>query len=212
MCNFAHMKAAMLWAAAILALSACTGAAADSTTTTSTPVTTTTTSTTTTTIAPTTTTTVVTTTATTAPAPPAITSDGGEYTITWTSLSSTPFYSPPAEGSSDPFFHIHTNPSVDGFFLSFEMYTTGYGALWTGEPGDVEILCYEPVPGPNSTGICPHFVPPDGAADLNADFMATGSITINQLDENGYDIVVNELVFTDGSYIVGLHMTGGTSG
>ena len=191
----------------VLVLAGCTGTAEPTTTSTTEAPTTTTSTTTTTTTAPTTTTTLAETT-TTAPPPPAITSDGGEYTITWSSLPSTPFYSPPAEGSPDPFFHIHTNPSVDGFFLSFEMYTSGYGALWTGELGEVEIHCYEPVPGPNSTGICPHFVPPGGSADLNADFMAMGSITINQLDESGYDIVVNELIFTDGSYIVGLHMQG----
>ncbi len=89
------------------------------------------------------------------------------------------------------------------------MYTTGYGALWTGELGDVDVSCMEAVPGANSTGICPYFDPdgPGGVAVKSA-FVATGSITINQLDDNGYDIVVNEIVHPGGTTIAGFQLTG----
>ena len=123
-------------------------------------------------------------------------------------MPSTPFYSPADPGSDDPFFHIHTNANRDGFFLAFEMYTTGYGGLWTGELGEMAISCAEPLPGANSTGIRVHFVPEPGGEDLNGDFTATATITITQLDDAGYNILVEELSFSDGSSIVGLHMTG----
>ena len=69
------------------------------------------------------------------------------------------------------------------------------------------ISCAEPLPGANSTGIFIQFVPEPGGEDLNGYFSATGTITITQLDDTGYDIVVEELSF-DGSSIVGLHLTG----
>ena len=148
-------------------------------------------------------------TTTTAAPEPALTEEGGVYSITWANLAG-PFWDPSAGTSESPFFFIHSEPAQDGFFFSLEMYTTGYGALWTGELGDVAILCSEAPPAPNSTGICPHFDPdgPGPIGDLNADFGATGSITINQLDENGYDIVVHEIVFTDGSSISTFTLTG----
>lgn len=153
----------------------------------------------------TTTTTVAATTTTMAPEPP-ITEDEGVYSIVWESVAN-PFWSPTAGTADDPYFFIHTSPDDDGFFFSLEMYTTGYGALWQGELGDVDVICNEAAPGPNSTGICPHF-DPDGGGDLAADFATTGSITINRLDTDGYDIVVNELLFSDGSQISSFHMVG----
>ena len=176
-------------------------------TTTTAAATTTTAAATTTTAAATTTTTGATTT-TTEPAEPALSQDGDTYAIVWASTAS-PFWAPANESAADPFFHIHTEPDQDGFFFSLEMYTTGYGALWTGELGEVEVLCMEGVPGPSSTGICPYFDPDGpGPIEVNSAFVATGSITINQLDENGYDIVVNEIVYPNGTTITSFQLTG----
>ena len=150
----------------------------------------------------------VATTTTAAPEPPLTESDG-TFSILWSSVSN-PFWSSSAGSAADPFFFIHTFPDVDGFYFSLEMYTTGYGALWQGELGDVDIICNEAAPAPNSTGICPHFDPdgPGPLGDLNADFTATGSITITKLDDDGYEIVVNEVVFSDGSRIDAFQLTG----
>lgn len=124
------------------------------------------------------------------------------YAIDWTALETKPFFALAAH--LDPFFHIHTDPDLDGFFISFELYTT-YGPTWTGELGTFEISC-----SAASTGICVHF-DPDGdgpIGNLGADFRAAGTVTINALDETTYDIVVDELVFSDGTTVTGLHMVG----
>ncbi len=141
---------------------------------------------------------------------PAISLDGTTYTIDWAALPTTPFYDPSAGSDADPFFHIHTDGAGDGFFFAFEMFTTGYGALWTGETGAFPLGCAEPAPAPNSTGICLHFDPdgPGAATDLNADFAATGSITIDRLDADGYDIAVGQLTFSDGTTIAPFTMAG----
>ena len=139
---------------------------------------------------------------------PALTQDGDAYSIVWSSVQA-PFYAAANDASADPFFHIHSDGATDGFFFSLELYTTGYGALWTGELGDVAVGCMEGVPGPNSTGICPWFDPdgPGGAEPFSA-FTATGSITINQLDGDGYNITVNEIVFAEGATVTGFEMSG----
>lgn len=127
-------------------------------------------------------------------------------TVDWNALTATPFYATP-DGGSDPFFHIHTTPDVDGFFLSFELYTTGYGQEWTGETGTFDISCDNPT---SSTGICPYF-DPDGPGPepvKGSDFQTTGSLTINQLDEDGYEIVVHTLTFTDGTTFAEFTITG----
>lgn len=135
--------------------------------------------------------------------------DGSTYTINWGAIS-PPFFAGPSAGSADPFYHIHSNGAVDGFFFSLELYTTGYGALWTGELGTFPLGCSEAAPAPNSTGICVHFDPdgPGGVSDLNADFAAAGSITINQLDADGYSIDVGQITFSDGSVVAPFSMTG----
>lgn len=122
------------------------------------------------------------------------------FTIDWS--AATPFYA--QVGGGDPYFHIHNIPATDGFFFSLEMYTV-YGTAWTGELGTFDIGCT-----PASTGICAHFDAdgPGPLSDLGADFLATGSVTINQLDAEGYDVVVDELVFSDGTTITGLHLVG----
>ncbi|MCP3977177.1 MAG: hypothetical protein GY720_22030 [bacterium] len=158
--------------------------------------------------AETTTTTEATTTTSSAPEP-ALTEDDDTFSIVWTSVAD-PFWDPSAGTADDPFFFIHTSPDSDGFYFALEMFTTGYGALWQGELGEVAIICNEAPPAPSSTGICPHFDPdgPGPLGDLNADFLAAGSITINQLDDDGYDIVVNEIRFSNGSVIASFQLVG----
>lgn len=141
------------------------------------------------------------------PEPGPLAVDEGTYAINWDLVAAGASYTPADETSTDPFFHIRTDPDQHGFFFALEMYTTGYGSLWTGELGEVAVSCDEPPPAPSSTGVCAHF-DPDGTGDLGADFGATGSITINRLDDSGYDIVVNEIIFTDGSSIAAFRMTG----
>lgn len=131
--------------------------------------------------------------------------DGVAATIDWAALPSTPFYAP-ANQASDPFFHIHTNPATDGFFLSLEMYTE-WGAAWTGEAGGFEISCSDPA---TSTGICPYF-DPDGPGPLpvlGGDFMTTGQIVINSLGPDGYDLLVGPVIFSDGTVINPFPMVG----
>lgn len=139
---------------------------------------------------------------------PALSADDGTYSIVWARVTN-PFWSPNAGTTDDPFFFIHTRPDQDGFYFSLEMYTTEF-ALWQGELGGVAVICNEGSPAPNSTGICTHFDPdgPGPLGDLNADFAAVGSITINQFDDGGYDIVVDEIVFSDGSKIAGFELAG----
>ncbi|MEQ1873879.1 MAG: hypothetical protein ABL953_09140 [Ilumatobacteraceae bacterium] len=124
------------------------------------------------------------------------------FAINWEALNSTPFYG--ETGGADPYFNIHTVPAGDGFLFSLELYTV-YGTAWSGELGTFDIGC-----APASTGICVHFDPdgPGPLGNLGADFLATGSLTINQLDDFGYDIVVHEVVFTDGTTITEFHMVG----
>ena len=130
---------------------------------------------------------------------------GDTVVVTWDALPSTPFFAP-AAGGPDPFFHIHTNPADDGFFLSFELYTV-WGELWTGQMGTFDITCGSP---PTSTGICPYFDPdgPGPEAVIGDDFAATGSMTISKLDAEGYDVVVHSLMFSDGTSFEEFHMVG----
>ena len=125
--------------------------------------------------------------------------------VRWASLSSTPHFS--FIDGADPHYLIHTDPANDGFFISFEMYTTGYGAEWTGELGTFDISCDDPT---SSTGICPYF-DEDGPGPievLGSDFAATGSLTVNAFDGEGYDIVVHDLVFSDGTSFAEFTLTG----
>ena len=108
-----------------------------------------------------------------------------------------PIYIPQDTSGSDPFFHIHTDAELDGFYMSFELYTV-WGEAWTGDTGVFDITCIDPV---TSTGLCIHFDPdgPGPLGDTAADFGATGTMLINQLDEFGYDLEVTGLTFTDGT-------------
>jgi hypothetical protein len=133
-----------------------------------------------------------------ASAAPAIDIAGGVVTINPDALAPL-FYAPPADGSVDPFYHLHTSPDEDGFFLSVEAYTV-YGSAWTGQTGTFAIDC-----SPAGTGICVHF-DPDGSgplANLGSDFLATGEITIVALGEAGFDVTLSEVAFSDGTTIPG---------
>lgn len=131
--------------------------------------------------------------------------DGSNVMIAWSDLPSTPFYAG-ATQASDPFFHIHTNPASDGFFFSLELYPE-WGQAWMGEVGTFEISCSDPA---TSTGICP-YLDPDGPGPmpvLGDDFATTGTITINILDAEGYNLEVGPIVFSDGTEIAPFTMVG----
>jgi hypothetical protein len=136
--------------------------------------------------------------ATPATAGPPITIDEGRVVIDAASLAPLVFV-PPQAGSADPFFHVHTSPASDGFFLGIELYTV-YGTAWTGQTGTFSIDCR-----PAGTGICVHFDPdgPGPQPNVGADFKATGDITIDQLDPSGFDVTLSNVAFSDGTGIAG---------
>ncbi len=138
---------------------------------------------------------------------PALSLNDEVWTVDWSLV--TAFWSPAVATAADPLVLIHTIPEIDGFFFSLELYTTGYGQLWTGELGEAAVGCAEGPPGGNSTGICPYFDSDGpGPVELNSAFVATGSITINKLDGTGYDIFVNEVVYPNGTTVGGFAMVG----
>jgi hypothetical protein len=123
------------------------------------------------------------------------------YELDWSKLTLPPWFGyDDVSNPADPFWHLH-NQADEGFFLSLEMYTTGFGSTWTGEAGEFDLGC-----SGDGSGICIHF-DPDGHGeeygDLNADFTATGRIEIAKLDEEGYDLVLSNVVFSDGATIPG---------
>ncbi|MGI9602033.1 MAG: hypothetical protein ACR2QE_09120 [Acidimicrobiales bacterium] len=123
----------------------------------------------------------------------------GVYTIRWGQLVVDPGYQYIDSDPDNPFWLIHTDGEKDGFAFSLELYTTGYGALWEGETGEVAIVCTEPPPGALSTGICPHLDPdgPGPQPDIIG-FTASGSVTIKRLDDAGFDITIDELTLPFG--------------
>jgi len=130
--------------------------------------------------------------------------DGTTATINWAGVSAV--YLPNTGPADDPFFQIHTDNALDGFYLSFEFFLV-WGEAWTGETGTFEISCSDPT---TDTGICVHF-DPDGDGPLGnvgADFAAAGSVTINQLDDAGYSIMVTGLTFSDGTVVEDFELLG----
>jgi hypothetical protein len=116
------------------------------------------------------------------------------------------FYSPADPSASDPLYLFHTHPAGDGFFLSVEAYTK-FGRDWSGELGTFPIDCTQA-----GTGICVHFDPdgPGPQGDLGADFAVTGEVTFTRLDNDGYDITLTNVHFSDGTTIPGpLQLTSG---
>jgi hypothetical protein len=172
-----------------------TSAASSSTTTTTAPTTTTTAA---------TTTTAQTTTTIGSSAPFEINGDR-EVTIDWAALAGV-FFAAPVPNADDPLFHVHNNPATDGFFLGVEAYTV-YGPGWTGQLGTFDIDCAE-------NGFCLHF-DADGSgpeSDLGADFMVTGTIEILRADIDGFEAILTDVAFTDGTTIPGpLRVTGGAA-
>ncbi|MEK7252788.1 MAG: hypothetical protein AAB198_06040 [Actinomycetota bacterium] len=129
----------------------------------------------------------------------ALTDNGdGSYVIDWSALQGAIFFAPPG-GGSDPFFFVHTDPAVDGFFFSVEAYTV-FGTAWTGQLGTFIVDCRSA-----GTGICVHFDPdgPGPVGDLGADFLPTGDVEIIQADAEGFEAVFSNVIFTDGSTIPG---------
>ena len=133
-----------------------------------------------------------------AAAPPMVMDDDGVVTIDWDALQGDVFFAPPG-GGADPFFFVHTDPDVDGFFFSVEAYTV-YGPAWTGQQGDFTIDC-----SLAGTGICLHFDPdgPGPMGDLGADFAVTGDVSISQADADGFVAEFSNVEFSDGTTIPG---------
>lgn len=141
------------------------------------------------------------TTTTTAPPPPLIESPEGTYEVNWSALGAPPYFGyDDTTDPEDPFWLINNQTQVDGFSFGLEMYTTGFGERWQGRLGKYRIWCDR-----RGTGICLHF-DPDGEGpqpDLGADFATTGTVTIHELDPDGYHLVLEDVEFTDGSRIPG---------
>jgi hypothetical protein len=138
---------------------------------------------------------------------------GGEYRIRWGKLAVQPGYTFVDDDADNPFWLIHTDAERDGFAFSLELYTTGYGEQWEGETGTFAIACTEPPPGEDSTGICPHLDPdgPGPQPDI-VGFAADGQVTIDRLDEQGYDITIDELTMAFGVSIRPFRLRGTAPG
>lgn len=85
------------------------------------------------------------------------------------------------QNGGDPFWHLHTEQA--NTFISLELYTA-YGPSWTGETGTFPLDCNQP------WGLCLIF-DPDGTGPAPVIMWGTGEITINQMDESGYDVTFN---------------------
>ena len=136
------------------------------------------------------------------PPAPALDDSGDEVVVDWSAMSDVYLPEIPAD-SGGTFFQIHSDNAVHDFFLNFELYQV-WGAGWSGELGTFEIGCQDAT---TDTGICVHYVTADGQ-NLGQDFGATGTVTINQLDADGYSIDVSGLTFTDGTTFADFTMTG----
>ena len=132
--------------------------------------------------------------------------DDGEVSIDWTAVTQVSFLAP-VPNATDPLFFVHNDPDIDGFYLGLEAYTV-YGAGWTGELGTFDIDC-------ESNGICLHFDPdgPGPAIDAGFDFLVTGTVEFVQADLDGFEAILTDVAFTDGTTIPGpLVITGGNAG
>ena len=102
-----------------------------------------------------------------------------------------------------------SNP--DGPYLGVFLRQNTDGEGWNGELGEQAVDC-----SPGAGGICVIFAPPgerhpfrefaeDGAID--ADFDVTGTVDILELDQDGYDIIV-DVEFSDGTRLEDLQLAG----
>lgn len=136
------------------------------------------------------------------PPAPALDDSGDQVVVDWTAISDVYLPDTPAQ-SGGTFFHIHSDNAVHDFYLNFELYRD-WGAGWSGELGTFEIGCNDPN---TDTGICVHYVTADGT-NVGEDFSAAGTVTITQLDGDGYEILVSGLTFSDGTTFADFTMAG----
>lgn len=132
--------------------------------------------------------------------------DAGEVSIDWTAVTQVSYLAP-VPNATDPLFFVHNEPNADGFYLGLEAYTL-FGAGWTGQLGTFDIDC-------EFNGICLHFDPdgPGPGIDAGFDFRATGTIEFVQADLDGFEAILSDVSFTDGTTIPGpLVITGGNAG
>jgi hypothetical protein len=143
---------------------------------------------------------------TVAGAPALAINDAGEVAIDWTTVTQVSFLAP-VPNATDPLFFVHNEPIADGFYFGLEAYTV-FGAGWTGQLGTFDIDC-------EFNGICLHFDPdgPGPQIDAGFDFLATGTIEFVRADLDGFEAVLTDVAFTDGTTIPGpLIITGGDAG
>jgi hypothetical protein len=142
---------------------------------------------------------------TVAGAPALAINDAGEVRIEWAGVTQVSYLAP-VPNATDPLFFVHNEPNTDGFYLGLEAYTV-FGAGWTGQLGTFAIDC-------ENNGICLHFDPdgPGPAIDAGFDFLASGTIEFVQADLDGFEAILTDVAFTDGTTIPGpLVITGGDS-
>ena len=136
----------------------------------------------------------------TAPAGPALEMANGLVSINWDQIGAPAFYLLPDPNSDDPLYHIHNVSAVDGFLLSLQFFTV-YGSAWTGQTGTFPVNCNDLA----STGLCV-YLDVDGSGPIpqfGTGFDVTGTVTIERLDETGYRVILESVVFTEGYTIVG---------
>ena len=109
----------------------------------------------------------------------------GVVTITVDPAALEPLYYAFNQNGSDPLWQLHTDQS--DLFISVELYTV-YGQGWTGQLGTFAVDC-------TANGICVYLdVDGEGGTGVLGP-AATGQITIDQLDESGYDVTLMGVAF-----------------
>ena len=109
------------------------------------------------------------------------TGGGGTVPVTINNECLAPLFYDFNPNGGDPFWHIHTQQ--DDTFISLELYTV-YGPSWDGDTGTFPLDCNQP------WGLCLLF-DPDGTGPAPIVMWGSGSITIDRLDEGGYDVTFN---------------------
>ncbi len=119
----------------------------------------------------------------------------GSVELAWEALTEAAYWALEA-GDDGEFWYLHTN-EPDGLF-SIEAYTSGFGTGWSGELGTYPVGCSRA-----GTGICLHMVVPGAEPNLPSDFAASGLVTFVRLDAEGYELVLQDIVFGNGLAIPG---------
>ncbi len=135
-----------------------------------------------------------------APQGPALVMANGLVTIDWDQIGAPAFYLLPDPNSDDPLYHTHNVAAVDGYLLSLQFFTV-YGSAWTGQTGTFPLNCNDPA----STGLCVYLDVDAGGPipQFGTGFDVSGTVTIERLDETGYRVILETVVFTEGYTIVG---------